>query len=350
MSLLPYLNKWLVQLNCDRITDSNEGLTCCCPFHKDRKPSFTINGKNGLWICWSANCPYGKGNLAQLLVYGFGMSMSKARDVVSELPILIDVESISGLPPWKDRHKKPDDEEMSEGLLGLYDGCPRYLLKRGFTKEVLKHFEVGYDRDTDYAVIPCRDLKGRLVGISKRSCSGQEPKWVHELFSKGNHLFNAYRARWDRTENGLVPSRGIVVEGQLDAMWLVQHGWLNSVSTLSANVTTTQVDLLVKCFSEVTIFFDSDEAGMLGAFYLAKKLYKRVPTFVVTYGELLLKPDVLELNQKLDPSRLTLAENQQALDGRQEALVFIDENTAAVAAIQEKRKRMRLSYSLQKNV
>lgn len=336
MSVLPYLKNWISQLGCERVTDSSEGLTCCCPFHKDNKPSFTINGKTGLWLCWSANCPYGQGNLVQFLVYAFGMSVSKALAITEDLPILVDLETIRALPPWEKRNALEQDEVMREGLLGLYSKCPKYLLRRGFTKAILKEFQVGYDPLTDYAVIPCRDLEGRLVGISKRACSEQEPKWVHENFSKGNIVYNAERARWDRTTVPFKKAEGIVVEGQLDCMWMVQHGWLNTVSTLSANVTSTQVDILSRCFSAITVFFDNDEGGFTGAYYLAKKLHVRVPTYVVSYP-------VSEDGSKVDPSRLTANQIHGRLNAREEALEFIQDAAPLVEYMREQKMKKRLS-------
>ncbi len=47
-----------------RENNSSDDISCRCPLHDDRNPSFSINAVSGLWICY-AGC--GAGNLRQLI-------------------------------------------------------------------------------------------------------------------------------------------------------------------------------------------------------------------------------------------------------------------------------------------
>jgi DNA primase len=64
----------------------------------------------------------------------------------------------------------------------------------------------------------------------------------------------------------------IVVEGVLKALWLIDRGYTNVVSTFTSNVSDRQVDRLVKTKRNVVLAFDGDEAGQQGMRQAAAKL------------------------------------------------------------------------------
>src|SRR5438445_13694799 len=66
----------LETLGIDIRRERGSEISCRCPLHDDRSPSFSINIDTGLWICY-AGC--GSGNLAQLVQRIKGGSIAEAR-------------------------------------------------------------------------------------------------------------------------------------------------------------------------------------------------------------------------------------------------------------------------------
>ena len=84
-----------------------------------------------------------------------------------------------------------------------------------------------------------------------RSIEGKDFKNTPKL-PKSKVLFNLNKVK--------TASRVYVVESSFDAIRLDQVG-LPAVATLGANVSSKQIDLLQKYFSDIMIIADNDEAG-----------------------------------------------------------------------------------------
>ena len=62
---------------------SGDEIHCCCPFHKENKPSFSINLETGKYICFSGKCGK-KGNLVSFISQ---MSGKSYKEVENDLQI-----------------------------------------------------------------------------------------------------------------------------------------------------------------------------------------------------------------------------------------------------------------------
>ena len=166
-----------------------------------------------------------------------------------------------------------EEYSMREGHLGLYDFCPRYMLRRGFQKEVLKHWDIGYDYGVQRVTFPVRDADGKLVGISKRSTlEGQLPKYLHLGFRRGHFLYGMQHM-----------TRGcaaVLVEGQADVLaWSQMYPDypVCPLATMGSRVTKKQVDWIAKHCSEVFLAFDNDEDGQATVTRVGDALIGRIP-------------------------------------------------------------------------
>ncbi len=243
---------------------SGDNVIGTCPFHQDHKRSFSINSDTGQYICFSESCG-ASGGLYSFLVEALHYSKDRAKKLAEEYGAFAAQKRAEGWPEakdWKDRRKKKADPKdktvvMDEALLGIYDFCPKYMLKRGFSKATLKAWEVGFDHDSERVVLPVRDQLGRLVGLSKRTTKNEDPKYLHLNFQKNRHLYGLHRIE-HRNDT-------IVVEGQTDhlAVWqalqlcpeLRDH--VGVVSTMGARVSKEQVDKLAR-FKRVILAFDAE--------------------------------------------------------------------------------------------
>jgi len=223
-----------------------------CPFHKNRNsPAFYINRKTGLWQCFNPSCGK-KGNFRQLYKALTGKPYGK--DIKLD-PIALKKEIEQGF--FKKEHTEDLDivdieiDFSKEEDVVLLQG----ITNRGITLETLEYFEVGFSRVKERIVIPVRDQSYKLVGYIGRAIrEDQEPRYLYNRgFRRADYLFNLQNAK---SFNSC-----IITEGSVDAMAIHQSGYPNVVSTLGAQVTSSQVKMMKRYFDSIIIFSDNDEAG-----------------------------------------------------------------------------------------
>ncbi|HKR25611.1 MAG TPA: DNA primase, partial [Allosphingosinicella sp.] len=278
----------------------------CCPFHKEKTPSFYVNDEKGFYHCFGCQA---HGDAIRWLTDQRGLSFM---DAVKELA------DAAGMPvPAPD----PRAQERAERAAGLYEvmeaaaawfseqldvgegGAARDYLKgrgiseatrrrfgfglapdsRGKLKTALKRFgndkliECGlliqpeeeekepYDRFRGRLMFPIRDARGRCIAFSGRILGDGEPKYLNSpdtpLFDKGRTLFNLHLAG----PASRVGRRVIVVEGQMDVIALDQAGLAETVAPLGTALTEGQLGLLWKLSPSPLLCFDGDAAGQKAA-------------------------------------------------------------------------------------
>lgn len=241
------VESFLRQLGLQVISETTTEVVLYCPFHHNvDTPSFSINKKTGLWQCFNPSC--GKQGRFQTLT-----RLLRGEDIELEDNSTYD-DILSSWSTKKQSQLKLDnvlidyDNDEDVALLA-------YLLDRGFTKETLKFFEVGFSRKRNRIVIPVRNLSYEVVGFIGRSVTNDHV--VRYLYSRGfprrEILFNL--------QNAKQYNKVIVTEGSLDAINVHQNGYPNVVATLGSKLSQEQADLLNKYFDDIVIFSDNDQAG-----------------------------------------------------------------------------------------
>lgn len=286
----------------------SENLASRCPFpdHDDHSPSFAVNINNGLWKCHGCNR---SGNLVTLL-RGLGVSRSRVDQLVGPL-----------IPQIHKRQRREQQRKQSrflgsdpflaeviipESVLGVFDWRPDGLVEQGFEPILLRELEIGYDRESDRITFPIRDTYGNLVGISGRSTFHDvKPRYLvyrgRRKTDKGfvagdfgpgfddlfptyqikihKYLWNAHRA-YQLLETSNEPV--IVVEGFKGCIWMLQHGYWNTVATMGSSMSQEQYDLICRVSgSGVTLMFDNDRAGIKGTQQVGKWLSRSVANVTV---------------------------------------------------------------------
>jgi len=270
-----------------------ENIMATCPFHEmghKVTTTFTMSLTKGLFFCFSCEA---KGTLPMFL-----------RDV--GMPRAVVEHRYNTLIEALARHRDPEPnalkpgpgifstDPLPEGLLGIFDMCPKALLEEGFTEEILASFDVGYDERHQRITYPLRDLAGKLIGISGRTIyEDVHPKYKvydkelmawglpERKLAKGSILWNAhavYPAVYFKSQPTLV-----LVEGYKACMWLVQAGIKNTVALMGSYMTYEQQWMLERLGAPVYIMLDNDQAGRKGRDYIGKTLAKSLPVKVVTY-------------------------------------------------------------------
>jgi DNA primase len=283
-----------------------------CPFHNEKTPSFTVSPAKEIYKCFGC----GKSGNA----IGFIMEHEKY-NYAEALRWLaarynIEVEETETSPEQKLQQQTADSLHVinnfaqkffTNALLETEEGqniALSYLQERGFRKEVIDKFQLGYNpqqrdaltrallsnqfnrdllprtglvslRDNDELVdnyrgriiFPIHNNTGKIIGFGARVIgkSDRGPKYINtpenEIYVKSKVLYGSYFARTaiDKADECLL------VEGYTDVISLHQAGIENVVASGGTSLTTDQLRLIKKYTNNLTIIYDGDSAGVKAA-------------------------------------------------------------------------------------
>ena len=225
-----------------------------CPFHNNnRTPAGTISKEKGLFFCFG--CQTSK-NLTEFVMsvsnrtYFESTRYIKQKDKEADIQALVNKKLVD-VPEFVQF-----DQVLIKRLSNQALESPRamsYFYGRRITEESVIKFSLGYSEKQGYVTIPVQSPDGMTIGFVGRSIEGKEFKNTPGL-QKSKILFNLHRVRSSRFV--------YVVESSFDAIRLDQVGF-PAVATLGANVSSVQMRLLEKYFSDVILVADNDEAGSI---------------------------------------------------------------------------------------
>ncbi len=299
-----------------RITRAGREFKACCPFHKEKTPSFTINDDKGFYHC------FGCGAHGDIIGWTMQYENRSFPEAIEQLAAQAGLE----MPKQSPQEVKQAREEknlyqlmdeaalfMEEELRNIrHKAAYDYITGRGLTEETLRAFRIGYaseDRKAlydflkskDYTdkqmmeaglirkdkngapysffreriMFPVTDKRGRIVAFGGRILPDHlllpnrgnftPPKYINStdtpLFHKGRMLYGAAHASYAAREGESV----IVTEGYLDVITCWQAGLRGAVAPLGTALTEEQIIELWRMIPEETkvpiLCFDGDNAG-----------------------------------------------------------------------------------------
>lgn len=278
----------------------------CCPFHKEKTPSFTVNDEKGFYHCFGCGA---HGDAIRYLTETRGLPFI---DAVKELADGAGMQVPAPDPQMRERQEKSASlRDVMEAAAAWYIDqlqspagaeTRAYLEQRGISaatqrafglgfapdargklEEALKEFgrdklieagliavpeEAGrsaYDRFRSRLMFPIRDQRGRVIAFSGRIIGDGKPKYLNSpdtpLFDKGRTIYNFDRASPAARD----AKRIIVVEGQMDVIALDQAGFGEAVAPLGTALTEHQLVMLWRVDEAPILCFDGDSAGQKAA-------------------------------------------------------------------------------------
>ena len=223
-----------------------------CPFHNNnRTPAGTISKEKGLFFCFG--CQTSK-NLTEFVMAISNRTYFEAVRFIKQKDKETDIEKLVNKKLVVTPEFVQFDEVLIKRLNNQALDTPRamnYFHGRRITKDSVVKFSLGYSEKQDYVTIPVQSPDGMTIGFVGRSIEGKDFKNTPGL-QKSKVLFNLHRVRSSKFV--------YVVESSFDAIRLDQVGF-PAVATLGANVSSVQMQLLEKYFSDVILVADNDEAG-----------------------------------------------------------------------------------------
>jgi DNA primase len=285
----------------------------CCPFHREKSPSFHIIPNRGKFKCFGC----GKsGDAIDLVTLLENTGFQEAVEIVAHdagIPIELENTSNPGYKPsnkqlllkaheeiqtwFKTQINKPENKAVLDYLtderklppktiqdanLGFapenQGTKPWTLIQKKFGTEIADASGLFYKpqnpsfhrtlRWQGRLMIPLHDTQGRICAFTGRLIPGfTDPispgaKYLNSpnttIFTKGNFLFNQHKAWKHPPDKNL---RLMLTEGPLDTLRLDACGFPHAVASQGTNVTAAQIQILASHPNGVLCLFDGDDAG-----------------------------------------------------------------------------------------
>jgi DNA primase len=275
----------------------------CCPWHHERNPSCGISALKEKGKCFV--CKTEGFTLTTFVAHVLGVTTKRARDWLDERKYVSKRQIIrrSEIRRYDSSNVQIDgaDSDATTNniiILPNYKLAPYksgkivhpYMLDRGFSKETCRIFSFGWDEDKSRVTIPVKGRNGELYGFigravlekgdsEYRALYGDSDKYLMYEFQRSKVL---YPMDHFKVEN----ETAILVEGSLDAVWMHQCGFKNTLSLLTASLSKYQLNLLPSLgVKKVILFLDNDSTGQIGAAKAYKLLKHDFVVYTVDYPD-----------------------------------------------------------------
>lgn len=282
-----------------------------CPFHNEKTPSFTVSPSKEIYKCFGC----GKsGNTITFLMEHEKYSYAEALRWLAHR-YNVEIEETEVTDEVKQQQQVADSlyiinnfaqKFFTEQLFLSNEGqanAMSYLEERGFTEDIIRKFQLGYDPQEKNAfttaalnnqfsgdlllktglvvnrndelmdnyrgriIFPVHNNTGKILGFGARIIgkADKAPKYINtpenEIYSKSKILYGSYFARQSIDKQ----DECLLVEGYTDVISLHQAGIENAVASGGTSLTTDQLRIIKKYTNNLTIIYDGDEAGIKAA-------------------------------------------------------------------------------------
>jgi DNA primase len=276
----------------------------CCPFHKEKTPSFIIHPDEKYYHCFGCNK---SGTVINFLMEYDRMSFVEACEHLAKQVNM-------SLPDDESPHEKAQRIQRERGIESMhaaakfyfsnlsspnsikaleylkkrnistetiiafgigyscdYDSLVKHLLSLGFDYKTMKYCGLVYEKNGHYSdffalrlIIPIINAKGEVIAFGGRiidTSSGAKYKNSLEtaLFLKRTTLFGVNLVK--RNQHAEKPSYLILVEGYMDAISLYQAGIHNVIASMGTALHLDQCKEIKRYCDNIYVCFDGDAAG-----------------------------------------------------------------------------------------
>jgi DNA primase len=270
----------------------------CCPFHEEEEPSCSVSTDDGSFRCFGCHV---RGEFFELIAQVDEVDLLTAKSRVNNM---VDPDGLINLLEKKYSDEKKESYKYLSwnkfkshfpSVLESAEG-KRYLYNRGISVQSMSDYKIRFcnikGRYKDRVVIPIFQDGYHLVSWVGRLCydSFTKPKTI----KTGTPYYTLFGIPQLKVKEKLPYL--ILVEGELDAVYLRQYG-LYVVSVMgSGRINRYRVSLLKSLTKRVVIAFDGDAAGRDGSRrnYYALKKFLPVELVTLPWGT---DPNVLDNEQ-----------------------------------------------------
>ncbi len=304
----------------------------CCPFHREKTPSFSISPDKGLFYCFG--CQAG-GDIFDFVMRIENLSFNEAARKLAQRaglewkPLaemteeekkraqyykimqfakdfyhqqLLSEQGTSARNYIKERNLTKETTIKFALGLSFFNGLVAKAKAQGFSEQDLKTLGLsnyaGSDLFKNRLMFPIFNHRGEVVAFGGRVLGEGQPKYLNSpetpLFSKSRILYGLNFAGPSIRKEDFV----ILLEGYMDVIGAHQAGVENCVAPLGTSFTPYHATILKRYTNQAVVIFDPDDAGINAALRAAlilveQGLYVRVATlpagldpdeFITEYG------------------------------------------------------------------
>lgn len=300
-----------------KLRKTGKNYSACCPFHKEKTPSFTVSPDKQFYYCFG--CGASGSALGFLMEYEHLGFVDAVENLAGSLGLSVPKEQVDAAPQKSQQNLYSILEQAQKYYQRQLADHPQkkeavtYLKNRGLTGVIAKEFALGYappgwdnllvklglneedrqlladsgmaitneetgrlyDRFRHRIMFPILDMRGRTIGFGGRILGtdkdpsgknrGAGPKYLNSpetpIFHKGRELYGLYQA----LQHNRRPDNLLVVEGYMDVIALAQFGIRNAVATLGTACGEDHLKLAFRHTSSIIFCFDGDNAGRKAA-------------------------------------------------------------------------------------
>ncbi|KRW58806.1 DNA primase [Pseudomonas sp. TTU2014-080ASC] len=289
-----------------QLKKAGKNYTACCPFHKEKTPSFSVSPDKQFYYCFG--CGAGGNALGFIMDHDQLEFPEAIEDLAKRAGMEVPREERSR----NSKPRQPTDSPLYPLLSAAAEyykqalkhhpqrkAAVDYLKGRGLSGEIARDFSLGfappgwdnlrkhlggdglqqkamidagllvenaesgkqYDRFRDRIMFPIRDSRGRVIAFGGRVLGDEKPKYLNSpetpVFHKGQELYGLFEARKHNRNLDEI----MVVEGYMDVIALAQQGLRNAVATLGTATSEEHLKRLFRLVPSVLFCFDGDTAG-----------------------------------------------------------------------------------------
>lgn len=234
-------------LELDKFDEKN--LKACCPYHREKTPSFIYNKKEGYFHCFSC------GKTVDLI----DVLMEKGNTFIDSVKYMCEKAEMDFSCPEQHvkvlhKYRYPHEEPRWNDMTKVYE----YLGDRGISKNTIDYLDIRADASGNVAFHTYDQYDTLTVVNYRKSYKTDEQKcWFQKDADTADILFNMNRVN---TTKPLV-----ITEGQIDCASVIEAGYLNCVSILKGCQGMGWIENLwdwLQEFDSIIVFSDGDKPGL----------------------------------------------------------------------------------------
>ena len=283
-----------------------------CPFHNEKTPSFTVSPAKGIFKCFGCGqagnsvgfvMEHEQLSYPEALKYlakKYSIEVVETEQTEEQIAQKNERDSMLIVSNYAQKYFSNILHKHQEGkAIGL-----SYFKERGFSKETIEKFRLGYsleqrdaftneaikkgyklkyltavglsidknnyrfDRFAGRVMFPIHSLSGGTIGFGGRilKTDKKTAKYLNspesELYHKSNILYGIYFAKKSIVKH----TKCYMVEGYTDVISMHQAGIENVVASSGTSLTENQISLVKRFTENLTILYDGDDAGIKASF------------------------------------------------------------------------------------
>lgn len=247
-------------------------ITVTCPYHKngnESKPSAGFRVDNGYFSCFTCS---EKHSLTEVIAHCYGISEYDALEWLKENFSFDEFENSVKLDLFPKKEKKKinyiDNKELQK-----YRVFHPYMFQRKMTKDIIRKYDIGYDKATDCIIFPNKDEFGNILFLAKRSV---KTKFFNYPKDVDKPVYGLYELNRDEPNAKMV----IITESMINC--LTCRSWGYPALALNGTGSAEQLEKLARLqYPTYVLALDGDDAGAKGTRKIIKKLRNKKLIYVI---------------------------------------------------------------------